>query len=51
TGLIDFIPATPKAVITLLDHYNLANLKGKKVAIIGQSNIVGKPLIMECIKR
>ncbi len=51
TGLIDFIPATPKAVITLLEHYNLDNLKGKKVAIIGQSNIVGKPLIMECIKR
>lgn len=51
TGLIDFIPATPKAVITLLQHYKLDNLKGKKVAIIGQSNIVGKPLIMECIKR
>ena len=51
TGLIDFIPATPKAVITLLQHYTLDNLKGQKVAIIGQSNIVGKPLIMECIKR
>lgn len=51
TGLIDFIPATPRAVITLLEYYNLDNLKGKKVAIIGQSNIVGKPLIMECIKK
>ena len=51
TGLIDFIPATPKAVITLLEEYKLDNLKGKKVAIIGQSNIVGKPLIMECIKK
>jgi len=51
TWLIDFIPATPKAVITLLEEYNLDNLKGKKVAIIGQSNIVWKPLIMECIKR
>jgi methylenetetrahydrofolate dehydrogenase (NADP+) / methenyltetrahydrofolate cyclohydrolase len=50
-GLIDFIPATPKAVIALLQEYDLDNLKGKKVAIIGQSNIVGKPLIMECIKR
>ncbi|HCY21616.1 TPA: hypothetical protein DIC40_07390 [Patescibacteria group bacterium] len=48
---MDFIPATPKAVITLLEEYKLDNLKGKKVAIIGQSNIVGKPLIMECIKR
>jgi methylenetetrahydrofolate dehydrogenase (NADP+) / methenyltetrahydrofolate cyclohydrolase len=50
-NLIDFIPATPKAVLTLLDHYNLGNMKNKKVSIIGQSNIVGKPLIMECIKR
>lgn len=51
TWLIDFIPATPKAVITLLEEYKLDNLRGKKVAIIGQSNIVWKPLIMECIKR
>jgi methylenetetrahydrofolate dehydrogenase (NADP+)/methenyltetrahydrofolate cyclohydrolase len=26
-------------------------MKGKSVAIIGQSNIVGKPLIVDCIKR
>ena len=26
-------------------------MKGKIVSIIGQSNIVGKPLILECIKR
>lgn len=51
TGLIDFIPATPKAVLTLLDHYNFGDMKHKKVSIIGQSNIVGKPLIIECIKR
>lgn len=51
TGLIDFIPATPKAVITLLEKYKLDNFKWKKIAIIGQSNIVWKPLILECIKR
>lgn len=49
--LIDFTPATPKAVMYLLDKYNLWDMKGKIVSIIGQSNIVGKPLIFECIKR
>lgn len=49
--LIDFVPATPKAVLYLLDKNNLWDMKGKKVSIIWQSNIVGKPLILECIKR
>lgn len=49
--LIDFTPATPRAVLMLLDHYELGDMSGKMVSIIGQSNIVGKPLIFECIKR
>jgi len=49
--MIDFSPATPKAVFTLLDFYQLGDLKGKRVAIIGQSIIVGKPLALEAIKR
>lgn len=49
--LIDFIPATPKAVLYLLDKYNLGDMKGKTVSIIGQSNIVGRPLIIDCVKR
>ena len=49
--MIDFSPATPKAVFTLLDSYKLGDLKGKRVAIIGQSIIVGKPLALEAIKR
>jgi len=49
--LIDFVPATPRAVLYLLQHYELADLRGKLVAIIWQSNIVGKPLALECIKR
>jgi len=49
--LIDFVPATPKAVIKILDEYNLGNLKWQTVSIIWQSNLVGKPLVMECIKR
>ena len=49
--LIDFVPATPKAVLYLLEHYGLDNFTGKTVAILWQSNIVGKPLALECIKR
>ncbi len=50
-GLVDFIPATPKAVLYLLEQYKLDDFKGKTIAILGQSNIVGKPLAIECIKR
>ena len=49
--LIHFIPATPKAVLSLLDYYELWDMHGKMVSIIGQSNVAGKPLIFECIKR
>ena len=38
-----FAPATPLGVMRLLEHYDI-NPKGKNVAIIGASNIVGKPL-------
>lgn len=50
-GLIDFVPATPKAVFYLLEQYKLDDFKGKTIAILWQSNIVGKPLAIECIKR
>ncbi|BDR58145.1 bifunctional 5,10-methylenetetrahydrofolate dehydrogenase/5,10-methenyltetrahydrofolate cyclohydrolase [Xylocopilactobacillus apicola] len=36
-------PATPKGIMTLLDHYHL-ELAGKNSVIIGRSNIVSKPL-------
>ena len=32
--MIDFLPATPKAVISLLDYYKLGNLRGKRVAVL-----------------
>lgn len=51
SGIIDFLPATPKAVLTLLNHYKLDTFKGKTIAILGQSNIVGKPLALACIQR
>ncbi|MFP6042187.1 bifunctional methylenetetrahydrofolate dehydrogenase/methenyltetrahydrofolate cyclohydrolase FolD [Helicobacter pylori] len=40
-----FLPATPMGVMRLLKHYHIG-IKGKDVAIIGASNIIGKPLSM-----
>lgn len=40
---VSFSPATPLGIMKLLKAYNI-ELKGKNVAIIGASNIVGKPL-------
>ena len=36
-------PATAYGILKLLQHYNLET-KGKKVVVIGRSNIVGKPI-------
>ena len=48
---IDFVPATPASVLSLLNYYKLDNFIGKKVAILGQSNLVWKPLAVEIIRR
>lgn len=39
-------PCTPKGIMTLLESYQLG-VKGKKVTIVGASNIVGRPLGLE----
>lgn len=39
-----FVSCTPFGIIKLLDKYGI-DLAGKKVTIIGRSNVVGKPLI------
>lgn len=44
------IPCTSKAVIETLDFYNI-DLTGKNVAVVGRSNIVGKPLIPQLLKK
>lgn len=44
------IPCTSKAVIETLEYYNI-DLTGKNVAIVGRSNIVGKPLIPQFLER
>ncbi|MGN2637385.1 bifunctional 5,10-methylenetetrahydrofolate dehydrogenase/5,10-methenyltetrahydrofolate cyclohydrolase [Nocardia takedensis] len=42
-GLDGFVPATSEAVVELLKHHGIP-LAGKHVAVVGRSNVVGKPL-------
>lgn len=44
------IPCTSKAVIETIDYYNI-DLTGKKVVVVGRSNIVGKPLIPQLLSK
>lgn len=50
-GTIDFLWATPQAAMTLLEQYNLDNVRGKTVSIVGQSNLIGKPLATHLMKK
>lgn len=43
-------PATPKAVLELLDWYGV-DIAGKRVVIVGRGNAVGKPLALMTLKR
>ena len=51
TEQLDFLGATPQAVMTLLDEYGFWDLKWKVVSIIGQSNLIGKPLTLAVLRR
>ncbi len=41
-------PCTPKGVMTLLDAYGI-DPKGKKAVVVGASNIVGRPQMLELL--
>lgn len=41
-------PCTPRGVITLLHHYDIEP-KGQHCVIVGASNIVGRPLLLEML--
>ncbi|MGY4102535.1 bifunctional 5,10-methylenetetrahydrofolate dehydrogenase/5,10-methenyltetrahydrofolate cyclohydrolase [Nocardia sp. R16R-3T] len=43
SNLDGFVPATSEAVVELLKHHEIS-LAGRHVAVVGRSNIVGKPL-------
>ncbi len=41
-------PCTPKGIMTLLQHTGIP-LRGKDAVIVGQSNIVGRPMLLELL--
>lgn len=41
-------PCTPRGVMTLLNHYEI-DPKGKHCVVVGASNIVGRPLLLEML--
>lgn len=47
---IGFPPCTPEAVLKILDYYGIA-IEGRKVAVIGRSLVVGRPLAMMLMAR
>ncbi len=49
-GQDTFISCTPYGVMRMFEEYNI-ELEGKRVVIIGRSNIVGKPLIQTCLNK
>ncbi|MBV9163101.1 MAG: bifunctional 5,10-methylenetetrahydrofolate dehydrogenase/5,10-methenyltetrahydrofolate cyclohydrolase [Pseudonocardiales bacterium] len=42
SGLPAYAPATAEAVVAILDHHDI-DLEGRHVAVVGRSNVVGKP--------
>ena len=50
TGEETFIPCTPKGILEIFDYYKI-ELEGKHVVVVGRSELVGKPIMLECIKR
>jgi len=45
-----FIPCTAKGIIEILNNYNI-EISSKNVVVVGRSNLVGKPISRECLKR
>lgn len=49
-GNYTFLPCTPAGIISLMDHYGV-EISGKRCAVIGRSNIVGKPMALLLTER
>lgn len=49
-NLESFIPATSKGIMTLLEHYKIG-ISGKKVVVIGESVLVGRPIAITFLNR
>lgn len=50
SGRVGLRPCTPAGVMRILDHYGVAPL-GRRVVIVGRSNLVGKPLAAMMLER
>ena len=46
TGRQGFVPCTPKGIIEMLKSVGITDLSGKTAAVIGRSNLVGKPIAL-----
>lgn len=44
------LPATARAILTMLDYYDI-DVSGKKVVVIGRSTLVGKPIALALMNR
>lgn len=44
-GTPRFVPATARGIFSLLDFYNIS-VEGKKVVVVGRSDLVGKPVAL-----
>lgn len=45
-----FVPCTAAGIIKILDYYDIP-IEGKSCVVVGRSNIVGKPVATELLKR
>lgn len=50
SGRGGFAPCTPRACLAMLDYYKIP-LEGRQVAIVGRSNVVGKPMAALALQR
>jgi len=51
TGNKPFVyPCTPNGILKLFEHYNIS-VEGKKVVVVGRSNIVGRPMAQMLINK
>lgn len=49
-GTNPWAPCTPRACLAALKYYNIA-LQGKKVVVLGRSNVVGKPVALLALQQ
>lgn len=50
SGKGGYVPCTPKACMAIIDYYGI-DLAGKKVVVLGRSQVVGKPVALLALDR